>query len=77
MVRLTVRDTGCGFDDELKTRIFQRGFSSKQGNMSGLGLHWCANALAGMGGRIQASSPGPGMGAEFHVLLPSARGGRS
>ena len=75
MVRLTVRDTGCGFDDNFKQKLFQRGFSSKQGQSSGLGLHWCANALAGMGGRIQAESGGPGQGAEFHVLLPAAQGG--
>lgn len=75
MVRLIVRDSGCGFDETFKQKIFQRGFSSKQGHMSGLGLHWCANALAGMGGRIQAESRGPGMGAEFHVLLPAAQGG--
>jgi len=72
MIRLIVRDTGCGFDDNFKQKIFQRGFSSKQGHMSGLGLHWCANALAGMGGRIQAESRGTGQGAEFHVLLPTA-----
>jgi len=75
MVRLTVRDTGCGFDDNIRQKIFQRGYTSKQGHMTGLGLHWCANALAGMGGRIQAESTGFGHGAEFHVLLPSARGG--
>jgi sensor domain CHASE-containing protein len=75
MVRLTVRDTGCGFDNYVRQQIFQRGFTSKQGHMSGLGLHWCANALAGMGGRIHAESTGLGHGAEFHVLLPSAQGG--
>ncbi len=75
MVRLTVRDTGCGFDDNIRQKIFQRGYTSKQGHMTGLGLHWCANALAGMGGRIQAESTGFGHGAEFHVLLPSAHGG--
>jgi sensor domain CHASE-containing protein len=75
MVRLTVRDTGCGFDDNIRNKIFQRGYTSKQGHMTGLGLHWCANALAGMGGRIQAESTGFGHGAEFHVLLPSAHGG--
>ena len=75
MVRLTVVDNGCGFDEQTSEKIFQRGFSSKDGNMSGLGLHWCANALAGMGGRIQAESGGPGCGAEFHVLLPAAQGG--
>lgn len=75
MVRLTVSDTGCGFDAVTADKIFQRGFSSKEGNLSGLGLHWCANALAAMGGRIQAESDGPGHGAEFHVLLPAAHGG--
>jgi sensor domain CHASE-containing protein len=75
MVRLTVSDTGCGFDPQSGNRIFQRGYSSKVGHMSGLGLHWCANALSGMGGRIVAESTGPGMGAEFHVLLPAAQGG--
>jgi sensor domain CHASE-containing protein len=75
MVHLTVSDTGCGFDENFKQKMFQRGFSSKQGHLSGLGLHWCANALAAMGGRIQAESRGPGQGAEFHVLLPAALGG--
>lgn len=73
MVKVTVVDTGCGFDEQTGDRIFQRGFSSKEGNMSGLGLHWCANAVAGMGGRIRAASGGPGRGAEFHVLLPAAQ----
>ena len=75
MVRLSVCDSGCGFDDDIRQRIFQRGYTSKQGHMTGLGLHWCANALAGMGGRIRAESTGFGHGAEFHVLLPSAHGG--
>ena len=75
MVRLTVTDTGCGFDENFRQQMFQRGFSSKQGHLSGLGLHWCANALAAMGGRIQAESKGPGQGAQFHVLLPAAQGG--
>jgi sensor domain CHASE-containing protein len=75
MVRLVVSDTGCGFDDSTSNKIFQRGFSSKEGKLSGLGLHWCANAVAAMGGRIQAESDGPGHGAQFHVLLPAAQGG--
>jgi len=75
MIRLTVTDTGCGFDDKTRQKIFQRGFSSKEGHLSGLGLHWCANALASMGGHIQADSRGLGQGAQFHVLLPAAQGG--
>ncbi|MDH3611752.1 MAG: ATP-binding protein [Gammaproteobacteria bacterium] len=76
MVRLTVRDNGSGFDEDTSQRIFQRGFTSKSaGSTTGLGLHWCANAVAGMGGRISAESRGMGQGAEFHVLLPAAQGG--
>ena len=76
MVQLTVRDNGTGFDEEVRNKIFQRGFTSKsQGDFTGLGLHWCANAVASMGGRIFADSQGEGHGAEFHVLLPAAQGG--
>jgi sensor domain CHASE-containing protein len=76
MVRLTIRDNGSGFDAATCEKIFQRGFTSKvEGATTGLGLHWCANAVAGMGGRIAAESRGMGQGAEFHVLLPAAQGG--
>jgi sensor domain CHASE-containing protein len=76
MVQLTVRDNGTGFEEEVRNRVFQRGFTSKgEGDTTGLGLHWCANAVAGMGGRIFADSEGEGHGAEFHVLLPAAQGG--
>lgn len=75
MVQLTVRDNGTGFPEHVRNKIFQRGYTSKdRGQTNGLGLHWCANALASMGGRILADSPGEGQGAEFHVLLPSAQG---
>ena len=76
MVRLTICDNGGGFNENTGQRIFQRGFTSKtEGEANGLGLHWCANAVAGMGGRIRAESRGLGQGAEFHVLLPAAQGG--
>jgi signal transduction histidine kinase len=76
MVRVTVRDNGSGFDTVTKEKIFQRGFTSKtKGHTTGLGLHWCANAVASMGGKISAESAGAGRGAEFHVLLPAAEGG--
>ena len=76
MVQLTVRDTGTGFGAEVRDSVFKRGFTSKsEGATTGLGLHWCANAVASMGGRIFADSQGEGHGAEFHVLLPAAQGG--
>jgi two-component system NtrC family sensor kinase len=75
MVQLTVRDNGTGFEEDTRNRVFQRGFTSKPGgDTTGLGLHWCANAVSGMGGRIFADSAGVGRGAEFHVLLPAAQG---
>lgn len=75
MVRVTVTDNGSGFDQSTKEQMFQRGFTSKtKGRLAGLGLHWCANAVAGMGGRLSAESIGQGCGAKFHVLLPAARG---
>ena len=75
MVRVTVTDNGSGFDQSTKEQMFQRGFTSKtKGGLAGLGLHWCANAVAGMGGRLSAESAGQGCGAKFHVLLPAARG---
>lgn len=74
MIRLVVEDTGCGFDDENGRKLFQRGYTSKSGDINGLGLHWCSNAIAAMGGRIKAESTGVGKGAQFHVLLPAANG---
>ena len=75
MIRVTVRDNGNGFGSDIGTKIFERGFTSKaNGKTNGLGLHWCANAVSSMGGRIFAESSGQGEGAEFHVLLPAAQG---
>jgi signal transduction histidine kinase len=75
MVQLTVRDNGTGFEEDVRNKVFQRGYTSKgAGDTTGLGLHWCANAVASMGGRIFADSEGEGRGAEFHVLLPAAQG---
>jgi C4-dicarboxylate-specific signal transduction histidine kinase len=76
MVRVSVTDSGCGFGPEVKANIFQRGFSSKEGHQRGLGLHWCANALSNMGGRISAESEGPQLGAAFHVMLLSSSIGK-
>lgn len=72
MVHMTVSDTGCGFDEGVESRVFQRGYTSKSDSFTGLGLHWCANAVAGMGGRMYAESRGPGLGAVFHLLVPLA-----
>jgi signal transduction histidine kinase len=76
MIRLTVRDDGAGIDQDKLKKIFRRGFTTKDSGSGGLGLHWCANAVASMGGRIRAESEGKGQGAAFHVLLPAAQEGQ-
>lgn len=68
-VRLEVADTGVGIDPKNRNRIFASGFTTKvQGN--GFGLHFCANAMTEMGGRIEAHSDGLGAGATFVLRFP-------
>jgi sensor domain CHASE-containing protein len=64
-------DNGAGIAPEHLSTIFNKGFSTKPlENNSGLGLHWSANIVASLGGRIYAESPGADGGAVFHVILP-------
>ena len=73
-VLVTVADNGEGIPAERLEKIFERGYSSRSHKAGGLGLHWCANCLASMGGRIAATSEGPGRGAAIHVCLPAGSG---
>ena len=69
-VHLTVKDNGNGIDPEVLKNLFGRGFSTKKAKTGGIGLHWSANSVATMGGRMFAESKGVGRGASFHLLLP-------
>jgi len=64
-------DNGVGIDPDQIKSIFERGFSTKARG-SGLGLHWSANTVAAMGGRVFAESAGLGRGATVHLVLPLA-----
>jgi len=68
---LQCEDTGIGIAAENLERIFERGYSTKHdaGNL-GIGLHWCATAISALGGRIWATSAGPGHGSTLHLLIP-------
>lgn len=70
MIHIEISDNGKGIDANHLDRIFERNFSTKKDGVSGIGLHWCANTIAAMHGRIYAESEGQGKGASFHLVLP-------
>jgi signal transduction histidine kinase len=74
---LAVTDPGIGIPAEELTMIFER--FHRAGNVDdrrfvgmGLGLFICRAIAEQHGGRIWASSAGPGRGSTFHVALPLA-----
>ncbi len=71
-VEISISDNGIGIHKENLTKIFQYGFTTKDGSY-GFGLHNSANAAKEMGGSIIAESDGVGMGATFVVKLPLAQ----
>ncbi len=71
-VKISVQDSGMGIAPEILNKIFNHGFTTKQDG-HGFGLHSCANAAKEMGGRLSASSAGPGQGATFVLELPTAK----
>jgi two-component system, NtrC family, sensor kinase len=74
-LRLLCRDDGVGIPAENLRRIFELGFSTKSRETNqGLGLHWCANVVGALGGRIWAESEGGRRGASFYVEVPLGKG---
>ena len=72
MLHWKIQDNGSGVPKEKIHHIFERGASSKRMGLTGIGLHWCANTLTAMKGRIWAESQGLHRGAVFHILIPMA-----
>ena len=76
-LKFQVRDTGMGFDEQTRARLFSR-FEQADASITrrfggtGLGLAICRSLAEMMGGRIDAQSS-PGHGATFSVVLPLAR----
>lgn len=70
-VRIEVRDTGVGMDEEAQSRVFEAFYSTKQERGTGLGLWVSHGIVQGHGGTMKVRSK-PGRGTTFVVTLPVA-----
>ena len=68
-VKISVIDNGVGIPPENLERIFNHGFTTREGG-HGFGLHSGALAAKEMGGSLSVQSDGPGQGAAFTLELP-------
>ena len=72
-VRVAISDTGKGIPVELRSKIFDSGFTTRKAEGgTGLGLFICRNIVQQHGGRINVDSE-PGKGATFTLMLPTRR----
>ncbi len=73
-LRLSVRDTGLGMDEETRARAVEPFFSTKGiGKGTGLGLSMIHGLAAQLGGRLEIHSR-PGEGTQIDLWLPSIEG---
>jgi signal transduction histidine kinase len=69
-VRIEVKDSGVGLEQQELARIFALGFTTKA-HGHGFGLHSGALAAKQMSGSLWAESDGPGMGSTFILEIPA------
>lgn len=73
LTTLSVEDTGCGLNPEVKRRMFEPFFTTKTpGQGTGLGLAIVTRLVEEMQGKISAESAGPGLGSRVQVQLKSS-----
>lgn len=63
-------DGGGGIRPEHLERIFQRGYTTKGREGSGLGLHWSANTVQDLGGSLRIENAASGQGCRVRLILP-------
>jgi two-component system phosphate regulon sensor histidine kinase PhoR len=74
-VAFSVSDTGAGIEAADLDRVFERFYKADRARSTdgtGLGLAIAKHLVQAHGGRIEASSAGPGRGATFRFTLPRA-----
>lgn len=76
-VEVSIRDRGVGIEAAALSRVFHKGYRAdgvrKLGPGAGLGLALNHKIIEAHGGRVEASSKGPGKGACFKFTLPLSR----
>lgn len=72
LVKLSLKDNGCGMDKEIQNKAFDPFFTTKIGQGgTGLGLHLVHNLVTGvLGGRLELTSQ-LGEGSLFMLTFPS------
>jgi signal transduction histidine kinase len=71
-VVIEVQDNGAGMDDETRSKLFSRFFSTKGASGTGLGLMVSHKVVIEHGGSISVASE-PGKGSTFTAKLPIER----
>jgi signal transduction histidine kinase len=72
VVRLRVKDSGCGIDDVTRARVFEPFFTTKSGERgTGLGLPMVAAIVKASGGCVELVSQ-PNIGTTADIVLKDA-----
>ena len=71
-VVVSVKDTGCGIDQEILPRLFSKFVTKSETGGTGLGLFICKSIVEAHGGKIWAENNKSEKGATFSFCLPAA-----